>query len=206
MASSTVSVKVWWDVPDELVAVNVIEKVPPVPAAGVPLSVPLPVPPVKATPLGRAPDSVMLGVGVPVAVIVNVPLVPTVNVVLLAVVNTGALFTVSVKLWVAGVPTPLLAVNVMEYVPAVPDAGVPLRVPVPSPLSLKVTPLGSGGVLTSLNAGFGKPVVMTVNEPEAPTVKVVALRLVMAGASSTVSVKLCIAGEPTPFDAVNVMG
>jgi len=71
----------------------------------------------KVTPLGSAPISVRVGVGVPVVVIENVPVAPTVNVVLLALVIAGAalgLFTVTVKAWVAGVPTPLLAVNVME--------------------------------------------------------------------------------------------
>ena len=71
----------------------------------------------KVTPLGSAPISVRVGVGVPVVVTENVPAAPTVNVVLLALVITGAalgLFTVTVKAWVAGVPTPLLAVNVME--------------------------------------------------------------------------------------------
>ena len=37
-------------------------------------------------------------------VTVKLPAVPTVNVVLLALVIAGAWFTVSVKLWVAGVP------------------------------------------------------------------------------------------------------
>ena len=71
----------------------------------------------KVTPLGSVPVSVRVGVGVPVVVTENVPVAPTVNVVLLALVIAGAalgLFTVTVKAWVAGVPTPLLAVNVME--------------------------------------------------------------------------------------------
>jgi len=43
-----------------------------------------------------------------------------------------------VKLWVAGVPTPLLAVNTISlYVPAVPCAGVPESTP-----PLNVTPCG----------------------------------------------------------------
>jgi hypothetical protein len=67
------------------------------------------------TPLGRAPVSVKVGVGVPVVVTENVPAVPTVKVVLLALVIAGAaldVLTVSVKACVAGVPTPLLEVNV----------------------------------------------------------------------------------------------
>jgi hypothetical protein len=51
-----------------------------------------------------------------------------------------AAFTVSVKLWLAVVPTPLLAINVNGYVVLVPAAGVPLSTPVPW---LKVTPIGN---------------------------------------------------------------
>ena len=90
----------------------------PVAAAGVPASVAVPLwLSAKVTPLGSVPVSVRVGVGVPVVVTENVPAVPTVNVVLLALVITGAapgLFTVTVKVWVVGVPTPLFAVNVME--------------------------------------------------------------------------------------------
>src|SRR5437879_1209932 len=175
--------------------------VPPVPAAGVPLRTP--VAGVNVTPVGNVPVSLNVGVGVPVAVTVNVPGVPTVNVVLLPLVITGAVFTVSVKLWLAGVPTPLLAVNVMGYMAAVPDAGVPFSVPVPFPLSVKVTPLGSGPAST--RAGGGKPVVITVNDAKVPSVNVVLVALVMAGASSTVSVKFCVALLPTPLLAVKVM-
>jgi hypothetical protein len=87
---------------------------------------------------------------------------------------------VSVKLWLAAVPTPLLAVNVREYVPPVPDAGVPLSVPVPFPLSLNVTPLGS--VPVSVSDGVGVPVAVTVNVPAVPTVNVVPFALVIVGA------------------------
>ena len=135
---------------------------------------------VKVSPLGRDPVSARVGVGVPVVVTVNDPAVPTVNVVLLALVITGAVFTVSVKVCVALLPTPLLAVIVMVYVPFVPDAGVPLSLPVPLPLSTKVTPLGSAP--DSVRAGAGKPLVVTVNVPAAPTLNVALLALVMAGA------------------------
>jgi len=134
----------------------------------------------KVTPLGSVPVSVREGVGAPVVVTENVPGVPTVNVVLLALVMTGAVFTVRVKLWLAAVPTPLMAVNVMGYVPTVPAAGVPLSVPVPFPLSLKVTPFGSAPV--SVEAAAGKPVVITVNDPDVPTVIAVVLGLVMSWA------------------------
>jgi hypothetical protein len=69
----------------------------------------------NVTPLGSAPVSVSVGVGDPVVVTVKLPAVPTVNVVLLALVIAGAtcaVFTVKVKAWLAGPPTPLLAVIV----------------------------------------------------------------------------------------------
>ena len=47
-----------------------------------------------------------------------------------------------------------------------PAAGVPARVAVPSPLSTKVTPVGSAPV--SLSAAVGVPVVVTVNVPALP--------------------------------------
>jgi hypothetical protein len=85
-----------------------------VPAAGVPLSVPVPLPlSWNVTPLGKAPLSVMLGVGDPVVVTVKEPAVPTWKAVLLALVIAGVCFTVSVKGCVALLPTPLLAVKVM---------------------------------------------------------------------------------------------
>ena len=87
------------------------------PAAGVPLSVAVPLPLLtNVTPLGSVPVCVSVGVGVPVVVTVKLPAVPTVNVVLLALVIAGAVcavFTVNVKLWLAGLPTPLLAVMVI---------------------------------------------------------------------------------------------
>jgi hypothetical protein len=52
-------------------------------------------------------------VGNPVVVTLNVPAVPTVNVVLSALVMAGAWFTVRVKLCIAVLPTPLLAVIVI---------------------------------------------------------------------------------------------
>jgi len=73
--------------------------------------------------------------------------------------------------------------------PAVAAPGVPLSVPVPLPLSVKVTPLGS--VPVSVRDGVGVPVVVTWNDPAEPTLKVVLVLLVMAGAWSTVSVKFC---------------
>jgi hypothetical protein len=167
----------------------------------------------KVTPLGSAPVSVSAGEGDPVVVTKNNSTEPTSNVVLLALVKTGdvpppPLVTVSVNVCDAAVPTPFPAVIVKEYVPAVPAAGVPLSVPnplpLPSPLSANVTPLGSAPV--SLRFAAGVPVVETVNVPATPTEKVVLLALVIAGAWSTVSVKACEAGVPTPLLAVKVSG
>jgi hypothetical protein len=90
------------------------------------------------------PTSLTVGVGLPVAVTVNVPAVPTVNVVLFPLViagATGAPFTVSVKLCVAGEPTPFVAVNVIGNVPL--TVGVPLSTPV---VAANVTPFGSAPV------------------------------------------------------------
>jgi len=115
----------------------------------------------NVTPLGSAPVSVSDGFGVPVVVTVKLPAMPTVKAVLFALVTAGASITVNVKLWFAGVPDPLLAVIVREYVP--PDAGVPPSVAVPFPLSTKVTPLGNAPV--SVNDGVGDPVVVTVKKP-----------------------------------------
>jgi hypothetical protein len=131
----------------------------------------------NVTPAGNVPVSLNVGLGVPVAVTVNVPAVPTVKVVLFALVITGAVFTVSVKLCIKGEPTPFDAVNVMGYVPAVAAPGVPLRTPVDG---VNVTPAGS--VPDSLRLGVGKPVAVTVNVPAAPTENVALAALVMAGA------------------------
>jgi hypothetical protein len=184
-AWSTVSVKACEaGVPTPLLAVNVSGYVPPVPATGVPLKVAVPF--ALATnimPLGSAPASVMDGAGSPVVVTVKLPVPPTVNVVLLALVIVGAvcaIFTVKVKVWLAGVPMPLLAVKVTGYVPEVPGAGVPLSVAVPFALATNVTPLGR--VPVSVRVGVGVPVAITVKVPFVPTENVVLLALVMVGA------------------------
>ena len=68
-----------------------------------------------------------------------------------------------------------------------PAPGVPASVAVPLLLSVKVTPLGRAPVLVmTILAPVGKPVVVTVNVPALPTVKVVLLALVMDGAWLTV--------------------
>ena len=83
--------------------------------------------------------------------------------------------TVRVKLCVAFGATPLFAVIVIGYVPPVPAAGVPLN----TPAAESVTPLGKVPVCEKL--GAGAPVAVTLNDPAVPTVKVVALPLVIAG-------------------------
>lgn len=57
-------------------------------AVGVPLRTPLLV--LKLTPLGKLPDSLKVGAGVPVSAIVKLPAVPAVKVVLEALVMLGA--------------------------------------------------------------------------------------------------------------------
>ena len=88
--------------------------------------------------------------------------------------------------------------------PEVPVAGVPDRVAVPSPLSTKLTPLGSGPVSDS--AAVGEADDVTVKVPLVPSVKVVLSPEVMAGAAFTVRVKLWVAFAPTPLAAVMVSG
>ena len=61
--------------------------------------------------------------------------------------------TVRVKLCIAALPTPLLAVKVIGYVPPVPAAGVRLSTPV---AGVNVTPLGNAPL--SLSVGVGIPV------------------------------------------------
>src|SRR5579859_6168476 len=142
-------------------ALMVMEKVPPVPAAGVPASVAVPLPlSLKVTPDGSAPVSVKLGAGKPVVVTEKVPAEPTVKVVALTLLMAGALPTIKVKFWLAGVPTPLVAVMVMGREP------------------------------DSARAAVGIAVVVTEKVPEVPATNEVVLALVMVGCSLTVMVKL----------------
>ena len=103
--------------------------------------------------------------------------------------------------------TPLFAVIVRGYDPPIFAAGVPLKVAVPLPLSTNVTPVGNAPA--SLSAGFGLPVVVTVNVPAMPTVKVVVAALVIVGATGvglTVRVKDWVALGAMPLFAVIVKG
>jgi hypothetical protein len=167
-AWSTVSEKLWVALGvTPLLAVKEIEKLPD--CVGVPDSTP----PENVTPVGRVPDSLIVGVGKPMAVTVNVPRFPVTKVVLFALVMPGAWFTVRVKLFVALGVTPLLALKVIGKLPVC--VGVPDSTP-----PEKLTPVGK--VPTSEIVGVGKPVAVTVNEPRDPVANVVLLALVIAGA------------------------
>ena len=86
-----------------------------------------------------------------------------------------------------------------------PAAGVPLSVPVPSPLSVNVTPPGSATPVRVI-PGVGNPVVVTVKDAgDADRERRRWLALVMAGGWLTVSVKACGAVAPTVFVAVKVI-
>jgi hypothetical protein len=76
-------------------------------------------------------------------------------------------------------PTVLVALITKGQEPVVPAAGVPEMVAVPLPLSAKLTPAGSAPVSASF--AVDEPVVVTENDPSAPTVKAVEAALVMAG-------------------------
>jgi len=76
-------------------------------------------------------------------------------------------------------------------------------VPVPLPLSTKVTPLGRPAP-PRVRLGVGKPVLVTVNDPAVPMVNTVALALVIVGVWLTVKVKGCAAEAPTTLVAVKV--
>lgn len=133
----------------------------------------------NVTPVGKAPASVNLGMGIPDVVTVNVPDVPTVKVVAGGLVKLRALVTVRVNDWIAVVLSPLFASMANPYSPAVPAAGVPPRVAVPFPLSVNATPLGSAPV--SVRADVGLPIEVTVNEPGTCSVKFVLFDDVIAG-------------------------
>jgi hypothetical protein len=75
--------------------------------------------------------------------------------------------------------------------------------PVPFPLSVNVTPVGS--VPDSVSAGAGKPIVVTTKEEATCSVNVVPLPEVIAGPSLTVSVKVWTAFAATPLLAVMVI-
>jgi hypothetical protein len=182
-AASTVSVKLWDAVPALLVAVSVIGYTPP--CVGVPESTPA----LSPTPVGSVPVSVIVGLGKPVAVTGKLPAVPSVNVALLAEVMVGLELTVSVKLCAEN-PALLVAVNEIGKVPVC--VGVPESTP-----PLNVTPVGS--VPVSVIVGLGKPVAVTGKLPAVPSVNVVLLADVIAGASLTV--RLVVPDDSSKFES-----
>ncbi len=85
----------------------------------------------NVTPLGIAPDSLSVGVGLPVAVTLNIPAIPTAKVVLDELVIAGACVTVSVRLTLAVCAVGVLeslTLNVSEVLLG--PVGVPLITPV----------------------------------------------------------------------------
>jgi hypothetical protein len=76
----TVSVIICVAEPDAFIAVSVIGKVPAVVGVPVSVAVPVAIPPVNVTPVGSAPVCVIVGLGPPEAVMLNVAIaVPTVS-------------------------------------------------------------------------------------------------------------------------------
>ena len=75
---------------------------------------------------------------------------------------------------------------------------------VPSPLSVKVTPFGSAPLSDS--DAVGKPVVVMVELPASPSEKVAESPEVMLGASSTVSVNVCVPSGLMPLVASILIG
>lgn len=136
----------------------------------------------SVTPLSGKPEvTAKVGAGNPDAVTVKEPFVPLVKVVEILLVKIGGCTTARVKFCVASEPTPLDAVTVKEYWPAVPAAGVPES----RPLLDKVKPLGRLPAGTE-KVGAGKPLAVKLNVvPKVPTWKVVLVALVNDGARFT---------------------
>ena len=78
---------------------------------------PLRTPLFSVSQLGSVLEVLKFGKGKPVAVRVKLPRVPAVKVVAAALVKAGASPTVSVKVWVALVPTPFVATMFSVKVP-----------------------------------------------------------------------------------------
>ena len=112
----------------------------------------------KVTPLGSVPDSVKDGVGVPVAVTVNVPAVLTTNVTLLALVNAGAALTVMLSCCVADWEPPTLESVTLTVKVDVPTA---VGVPVIAPALLRVRPAGRDPAL-AVNVSVPAPPVTAI--------------------------------------------
>ncbi len=149
---------------------------------------------VKPTPTGNAPlTDKVVGDGYPAVVVtVNAPAEPTANTAPSALVITGFLTTVSVNAWAASAVAPLEAVIVIGKDPD--TDGVPDRVAVPSPLSVKPTPTGRAPALVIVVATGYPAAVVTVKLPALPLVNVAEPALVITGealAGTTVKVNAC---------------
>ena len=107
------------------------------------------------------------------------------------VTTSGFSFTVSVKGWLAGDPTPLVAVKVIGNAPD--WVGVPESTPVEVS---KLTPFGK--VPVSPSVGAGEPVALTVNEPLVPSVKVVLDAEVIAAGEVKVNLSLADLADVPP--------
>ena len=83
-------------------------------------------------------------------------------------------------------------------------SGVPTRLAVPSPLSVKVTPLGSAP--DSEIAAVGFPDVVTVKLLWIVSAKLAVAPDVIVGDSSTVRTNDCEAELPTPLEAPKEIG
>src|SRR5207244_1635465 len=139
---------------------------------GLPCRIASPLPlSVKVTPAGSAPDSLRDGVGHPNAEMMNELLPPHRKVVLFGLVKLGPWLTVRVKFWWAFGGIALSAVSRSGKTPQLLIAGVPERVAVPSPLSWKLTPLGSAPDSVMVDTGCAGEVV-TVKVPNVPAVNV----------------------------------
>ncbi len=160
---------------------------------------------VKPTPTGSAPvTDRVVGDGYPAVVVtVNAPAEPTANTAPSALVITGFLITLNVNAWVASAVAPLEAVIVIGKDPA--TDGVPARVAVPLPLSVKLTPTGRAPVLVIVVATGYPAAVVTVKLPALPLVNVAEPALVKLGDSFTVSVNACWV-DPAELPAVIVIG
>ena len=86
--------------------------------------------------------------------------------------------TLSVKVCVALLPTPLSAVKFSVYVPSSLTPGLPLSTPV---AASNVTPTGSTSFTLSESVGVGGPMAVTLNVSKVPALKVVLVALVKAG-------------------------
>jgi hypothetical protein len=182
-ACRTVRENDWVALPAVFAALREIGYTPPVPAAGVPERVALPLPrSTSVTPAGKAPDSVMAAVGEPVVLTVKLSGDATVAVVLAALVMVGIWAPVVTRRLKLCVTTPAVevAVTVRGKVPVSP--GVPDKVAVPVP-SAKIRPFGS--VPVSVMAGDGVPIAENVSVVATLAGTLADTGLVITGATSS---------------------